>query len=139
MAAPKPRQAETFPQAIPRLNRESIAAFNRGDAATCAGFYAEDATLLLPDRPPVKGRKAIQACLEEISASGVELVPVKPIEIISSGDMGCVAGTYLFQTPSEGGAAGTGTGKYVTVFRQQGDSSWKAVIDSFFGDREPEA
>jgi uncharacterized protein (TIGR02246 family) len=121
------------------LNRDSIAAFNRGDVAACAGFYAEDATLLLPDRPPVKGRKAIEEALKAYAASGVELMPVEPVEIVSSDDLGCCAGTYRFQAPGEHGAPVTGTGKFVTVFRQQRDGSWKAVIDSFFGDTEPES
>ena len=81
MAAPKPRQAEKFRQAISRLNLESIAAFNRGEAAACAGFYAEDATMLLPHRPPIKGRKAIEDCLRDYAASGVKLMPVEPAEI----------------------------------------------------------
>jgi uncharacterized protein (TIGR02246 family) len=138
MATPNPRQAETFQQAIPRLNLESIAAFNRGDVVTCAGFYAEDATLLLADRPAIKGRKAIEACLKGFAESGVKLMPVEPIEIRASGDMGCCAGTYLFQQPSESGAAVTAAGKFVTVFRQQRDGSWKAVVDSFFADMESE-
>ncbi len=138
MARSDPHQAETFRQAIPRLNLESIEAFNRGDAATCAGFYAEEATLFLADRPPVKGRKAIEACLKELAESGVKLMPIEGGEIVSSGDLGCCAGTYLFQTPSESGAAVTGTGKFVTVFKQQRDGSWKAVVDSFFANTEPE-
>lgn len=58
MAVPKPRQAETFRTEISRLNHQSVAAFNGGDMSACAGFYADDATMLLPDRPPVKGRAA---------------------------------------------------------------------------------
>ena len=61
MATPNPRQAETFQQAIPRLNLENISAFNHGDIVACAGVYAEDATLLLPDRPVIKNRKVIDA------------------------------------------------------------------------------
>lgn len=130
---------DSFRRVIARLNRDSIAAFNRGDVAACAGFYAEDATLLLPDRPPVKGRKAIEDRLKEYAASGVKLMPVESVEIVSSADLGCCAGTYRFQAPSEAGAAATGAGKFVTVFRRQRDGSWKAVIDSFFADTEPES
>jgi ketosteroid isomerase-like protein len=32
----------------------------------------------------------------------------------------------------------TGTGKFITVLRRQADGSWKAIIDSFFGDTIPE-
>ena len=137
MAAPGERYMASFEQAVARLNRESIDAFNRGDVAICAGFYTEDATMLLPDRPPVKGRKAIEDCLRDYAASGLKLMPVEPIEIVSSGDIGCCAGTYSFQAPSERGAAVNEAGKFVTVLRRQPDGSWKAVIDSFFGDTKP--
>lgn len=139
MAIPNPQHAETFQQAFPRLIPAGIAAFNRGDVATCARFYDEDATLLLPDRPVIKGRKDIEAYLKGFAGSGIKLTPVEAVEIVSSGDIGCCAGTYLYQTPCESGATGTGAGKFVTVFRRQSDGSWKAVIDSFFGDAEPES
>jgi ketosteroid isomerase-like protein len=100
MAEPGYQGTTTFEQEIARLNRESVAAFNRGDVAVCAGFYAEDATMLLPERPPVRGRMAIEDCLTEYAASGVRLMPVEPIEIVSGGDIGCCAGTYLFEARS---------------------------------------
>jgi demethylmenaquinone methyltransferase/2-methoxy-6-polyprenyl-1,4-benzoquinol methylase len=138
MASPNPQQSETFPQAFSRLNAASIATFNSGDVATCARFYDEDATLFLPDRAVIKGRKDIEAYLIGFAESGIKLTPGEPVEIVSSGDIGCCAGTYRYQTPCEGGATRTGAGKFVTVFRRQPDGSWKAVIDSFFGDAEPE-
>lgn len=71
MAVLKPRQAETFHTEVSRLNHESIAAFNRGDVSGCASLYAEDATMLLPDQPPIKGRTAIREFLEGLSAGTI--------------------------------------------------------------------
>ena len=56
----------------------------------------------------------------------------------SSGAMGCCAGIYRFQSPSECGETVTEVGKFITVFRRQQDGSWKAVIDSFFWDAKCE-
>lgn len=136
MAVPKLRQTETFQTEISHLNHESIAAFNRDDISACAGFYAEDATMLLPDQPPIKGRTAIREFLEGFSASGVKLMPIEPAAIVSGGDLGCCAGTYAFQFSPEQGESVAGKGKFVTVFHQQRDGSWKAVIDSFFADTD---
>ena len=72
-----------------------MTAFNRGDVATCARFYDEDATLFLPDRLVIKGRNDIEAYLMGLADSGIKLTPV---EIVSIGDMGCCAGTYHYQT-----------------------------------------
>jgi ketosteroid isomerase-like protein len=116
------------------LNAAVTEAFNRGDVRTCAGFYAEDATLFLSDRPPVRGRAAIEAALGEYAATGAKLSPVEPVEIKSSGDMGVCAGTYVFETPSENGKPVEQRGKFVTVFMRQPDGSWKAMIDSLLGD-----
>lgn len=138
MASAGEMKAASFEQTVARLNRESIKAFNRGDVAACAGFYAEDAAMFLADRPPVKGRKGIEECLQAYAASGLRLMPVEPSEIVSSGDIGYCAGTYRFEAPSEGGAVVTGAGKFVTVLRRQSDGSWKAVIDSFFADVKPD-
>jgi ketosteroid isomerase-like protein len=125
---------ETFEQAFVKLNADATDAFNRGAVKTCAGFYSEDATLFLSDRPPVRGRTAIETVLQEIANAGAKLVPVEPLEIRSSGDMGVCAGTYVFEMPRAGGAPVKQRGKFVTVFMRQTDGSWKAVIDSFIGD-----
>jgi ketosteroid isomerase-like protein len=125
---------ETFEQAFPKLNAVVTEAFNRGDVTTCAGFYSEDATLFLSDRPPVRGRAVIEAALGEYASSGAKLSPVDPIEIRSSGDMGVCAGTYVFEVPNENGAPVEQRGKFVTIFMRQPDGSWKAVIDSLLSD-----
>ena len=125
---------ETFEQAFVKLNAEVTEAFNRGAVTTCAGFYSEDATLFLSDRPPVKGQAAIEAVLQEFASAGAKLGPVEPLEIRSSGDMGVCAGTYVFEMPSEGGVSVAQRGKFVTVFMRQPDGDWKAVIDSLLDD-----
>lgn len=127
-------KSETFEQAFSQLNAVVTEAFNRGDVETCAGFYSEDATLFLSDRPPVKGRAAIESALGEYASAGVRLVPVDPLEIRSSGNMGVCAGTYVFEVSNENGAPAEQRGKFVTVFMRQPDGSWKAVIDSLLSD-----
>jgi ketosteroid isomerase-like protein len=47
--------------AIQKLNDEWTAAFNKGDSATVAAMYAEDAYVLPPGTDIVKGRAAIEA------------------------------------------------------------------------------
>ena len=137
MAASTKRQAEPFEEAIARLNVESVAAFNRGDIAACAGFYEEDATMLLPDRPPVRGRAAIADCLRGFAAAGMTLMPVEPVAVVSGGGIGCCAGLHRFASAAGGGNSAAQAGKFVTVLRRQRDGSWKAVIDSLFADAAP--
>jgi ketosteroid isomerase-like protein len=128
------QQPETFEQAFEKLNTKVIEAFNSSDIKTCVESYTEDATLLLADRPPIKGWKAIEAALQEYADAGAKLLPVEQLETRSSGDMGVCVGTYAFEMPLEGSAPVKQRGKFVTVFMRQSDGSWKAVIDSLLGD-----
>ncbi len=125
---------ETFERAFLQLNAIVTETFNRGDISTCAGFYAEDATPFLSGRPPVRGRAAIQATLEKYASAGAQLVPLAPLEIRSSGEMGVCGGTYVFKVPNENGMSVEERGKFVTVFMRQPDGSWKTVIGSPLGD-----
>lgn len=136
MAAPTGPQSKAFRSEIARLNQASVAAFNRGDMAACAGFYGEDATMLVPARPPIEGRAAIRDYLEGMSASGVTMLPANPSTILSNGDLGCCAGTYAFRQPAGRGMAQAATGKFVTVVRRAPDGSWKVAVDCFFADIE---
>lgn len=134
MAVPMPREPETLEQAMTTLKAEITEALNRGDAEACQAFYADDATVLVPDLPPVKGRDAIKSLLEDYAAAGTKLASIEPLEVSSSGDLGYCAGTYRFDTPAEDGSTLKETGKFVSVFRLQADGSWKAVIDSMIRD-----
>ena len=125
---------ESFERALARLNAEVREAFNRGDVQRCVAAYAEDAILLLADREPVEGRKAIESYLRELAGSGAKLVSIDPIAIRSAAGMGCCAGTYEFVAPSMSGERISRRGKFVTVFMRQADGSWKAVVDTLLGE-----
>lgn len=126
---------ETLEQQIDKLNADSTAAFNRDDTKACAEFYAVDATLLLVDRPPIKGRGAIEAVFKGFAASGAKLVSVDPVETRSSGDLGYSAGTYQLEKTAPDGSITKEFGKFLTVFERRSGVSWKAVVESLIGDR----
>lgn len=128
------QESETFEQAFAKLNIDITDAFNRGDITTCASSYSENAILFVTDRPPIKGRRAIEIVLREYVDAGVKLVRVEPLKIKSNGDMGVCAGTYLFEISAEDGTPEQQFGKFVTVFMRQSDGAWKAVIDSLLPD-----
>ncbi len=137
LGIPMEQQPESFEQVFEKLNAKVTEAFNSGDIRTCVESYSDDAILFLADRPPVKGRKAIEAALQEYVDAGAKLLPVEQLQIRSSGDIGVCAGTYVFEMPRKsGGATIKQVGKFVTVFARQSDGSWKAVIDSLLGDTE---
>lgn len=137
MAVPMPKAPatpQTLEQVMPSLTAAFIEAFNRGDVEAFRKYCVADASMLMPDRPPIKGREAIEALLREYADAKTKILDVEPIEIDSSHDLGYCTGTFLMETPSEGGAAVTQTGKFVTLYRLQADGSWKVIVDSLIGD-----
>ena len=125
---------DDFKRAMKRLIAQSIEAFNQGDAAACANLYVDDAIVLLPDRAPVKGRKAIQAHLDEHMKAGAKLSSIDPIEMNASADLGYCIGTYRFEMSPADVSSTDETGKFVTVLKRQADGTWKAVVDSLIRD-----
>ena len=134
MAAPMPREPDTFEQAMATLRTDILDAFNRGDVKACTAFCTDDATLLLPDRQPIRGREAIEAALREYATAGTKLASVYPIEVGFSGDLGYYVGACQLDTPADDGSTMKETGKFVSVLRLQPDGSWKAVVDSLIRD-----
>lgn len=113
------------------------AAYNRGDDAAVAAFYAEDGIRMPPNAPAVEGRQAIQ---EQIAASremGAAQVRLGTDEMMTSGDMGFARGTYAIIDP-EGNEVDKG--KWMQVGKKIGDR-WYAYRDIWNSDNplpEPE-
>src|SRR5262245_12467967 len=67
-------------------------AYNSGDVQSVAGQYAEDALLLPPNAPAVRGRAAIEKFwakdMADSKAPGVNFVINYPTEVGVSGNMG---------------------------------------------------
>ena len=52
--------AQSLQDTVARLRADYVAAFNAGDAARLASFYAEDAVYMSPSAERVEGRSAIE-------------------------------------------------------------------------------
>jgi uncharacterized protein (TIGR02246 family) len=128
-------QGKTDPT-LDKLAREFEAAFNAQDAAKLAAMYAEDAILMPPNHPMVKGRAAIEAFFKQDFKQGVTGVQLKPMESAVSDTQGFEAGTAVVTIKRTGGANVTDHGKYVVVFKRVG-SDWKIAYDAFNSDQAP--
>ena len=123
---------------LDKVTSELVAAFNAEDAARAALVYAEDAVLMPPNMPMVKGRTAIEAHFAKEFAATDMTLHLKPIASTIEGSQGFGIGTSAF-TLKRGGASPsvTGgtveTGKYVLVFKQVG-TDWKIAYDIFNSD-----
>jgi uncharacterized protein (TIGR02246 family) len=112
------------------------------DAATkdvdkFVAYYADDASVLLPNAPIITGKENIKNALKPLLSDpnfSLTFSSTKQ-DVAKSGDLGYTIGTYNM-TMSGGKDKGpiTEKGKYTTIFRKQADGSWKAVADMLNSD-----
>jgi uncharacterized protein (TIGR02246 family) len=118
--------------AIEKLNESFLAAFDKGDIATVAEMYAEDAFLLPAGSPMLRGRSAIKSFWEKATESVGNMklvtVDVKPL----SADAAREVGTFSLRT--KGSQPQEVTGKYVVIWQKAG-SGWKLATDIWNADK----
>jgi uncharacterized protein (TIGR02246 family) len=119
----------TMPQdkaTIQKLIDAFAEAFNRGDTASMATMYTEDAYLLPPQTDIMRGRAAIQqfwqAASEQIGDMKLTIVDVEPLGSDAAREIGTVTAKTKGQPQQEV------VGKYVVVWRKVGND-WKLATD----------
>jgi ketosteroid isomerase-like protein len=123
LAAPAAAQDKAT---IQKHNDAFAAAFNKGDYATVAGMYAEDATLLPPGAEMVKGRAGIQAFWTK-AGEGVTDAKLTAVEVTPLGGAWArEIGTFSLKTKAS--PPQELTGKYVVIWQKAGDD-WKLATD----------
>src|SRR5262245_13017262 len=102
------------------------------NASALAAFYAEDATLLPPGSPLIKGRSNILAFWERFLGAGAGEPKLHTVSVESSGELAYEIGTYDATLPKpDGTGTETSSGKYLVVWKHMADGSLKIVADMF--------
>jgi len=118
------------------LSREwAKAALNR-DAEKTISYWSDDAVIISPDVPVIKGYDAIRKMVEESLINPDFEIYWEPKEafVSSSGDLGYVLGlNYVGDVDSLGNKIKV-FGNSVEIWKKQDDGSWKTVVDIFNGD-----
>jgi uncharacterized protein (TIGR02246 family) len=115
---------------IDAVSKASEQANLKGDVATAAGYYTEDAVMLVPNMPVVKGRAEIEKTMKAWMQSETKLkeITFTTTSVEGEGDYAVQLGRY-FQTFETAGKVSADTGKFVTVWKKQADGSWKMAYD----------
>ena len=104
---------------------------NRKDAAGLAGLYAEDATLLPPGMPAIKGRQNIQKFFEGFFAAGASDARLWPVDVAGFGDMAFEIGAFEATLPVPQGGTARTEGKYLVVWKRRQDGTIQLLVDMF--------
>jgi ketosteroid isomerase-like protein len=95
-------------------------------------YYAEDATVLASNIPPIHGRAAIQAVMESFPPMSEFKADI--VDLDGRGDLAYVRGNYIMTLAPPGGPAVTDKGKYIEVWKKGADGTWKVSYDSWTSD-----
>lgn len=116
-------------QAIETANARFDSAAVKGDTAALAGFYADDAVLMMSNEPAARGHAPIA---KSFAAMGMKMSEFKLTtqDVIVSGDYAIETGSYaLAGTPPKAAKPVHDVGKYLVVWKKQADGSYKILRD----------
>ena len=135
-SAPKAADPVAEADAVMRTSREWSQVAASGDLEATLTYWAEDAVMMAPGQPPIRGRSAIRAFLESTTDIPGFTVRWEPLEahVSESGDMAYLLERNEFSFLDSTGARVTESNKAVTIWRKQEDGSWKNVVDTWNAD-----
>ena len=122
-------------QEMQKMADEWQAAFNKGDAATVANFYKDDATVFPPGGDMVKGKQAIQSLWTE-AAKGIQIASFKVTDVRSLGPNTAREQGYA-TVKTKGDNPQEMLGKYVVIWEKV-DGKWKLDSDIWNMNAQPE-
>jgi ketosteroid isomerase-like protein len=100
-------------------------------------YYAEDASMFPPNAAVVTGSEARRKAWTQLF-SPAELAfsnKATKVEVAKSGDLAYEIGTFEEAFKDASGKPVNVVGKYVVVWKKQGDGQWKAIVDIFNTDQ----
>lgn len=118
----------TLPPELDRVLRDYEQGWKAGDAAALAALFTEDGFVLQPNRPPVRGRTAIQAAYTGASGGDLRL---RALAYAVDGNVGYLIGAYAY------GDAPGDVGKFTLTLRRGGDGRWLIMSDMDNGNAPP--
>lgn len=116
-------------KALAKLDDDWSAAAATRDAKRVASFYAEDAIAYPPNEPVAVGRAAAEKVWAAYFAEPTYRISWKTTHAEVTGAVGYTSGTYEDSFKGPDGKMVNGKGKYLCVWKKQGDGTWKAIHD----------
>ena len=115
----------TVRDSIEATLRAFVESLNGGDASGVAAHYTADAALLPPNAARIDGREGIQGVWQRLIDADVRDVALTTQEVDVFGDVANEVGAISATAPSEDGGRVQWAGKYVAVWKREGDGTWR--------------
>jgi ketosteroid isomerase-like protein len=122
--------------AVRAADQEWLRVFAAKDLEKSVAFCTDDGSVLAPNVPIATGKEAIRKLFSGFFALpnlNISWQPAK-VQVAKSGELGYTSGTYQMSFNDASGKLISDRGKYVTVWKRQGDGSWKVLLDIFNSD-----
>jgi uncharacterized protein (TIGR02246 family) len=122
------RQADV--REIEAILRRIEAAENAGDSSEIAVMLADDAVIMVPNRPVQEGKNACTRFVADVMAGRLEQfdrhIVYVSAEVRVIEDCGFDRGSFTFTVaPRSGGESSRENGKYLFLYSRAVDGSWK--------------
>jgi ketosteroid isomerase-like protein len=107
------------------------------DVGKVTSYYADDATMLMPNAPALHGISAIKSAFTGVMQDKNFSLSFTGEKAEVVGNLGYTQGNYTMTMTDQKGNPATDKGKYLTVWKKQADGGWKAVEDMINTDMPP--
>ncbi len=150
------QKPETPAETASRIERESAAArtaieaqnarfaqfMAAGEADSMASMYTEDADVLAPNAPPVRGREAISGMFSGMGGTGSFTLTLTTESVVANGPHAIESGRYTMTfapgpDSPPGMTASADTGKYLAHWRND-DGQWRMAHDMWSSNLPPQ-
>jgi uncharacterized protein (TIGR02246 family) len=114
-------------QAIEDAMTKYVDAVKRGDPAAIAAAHTDDAIVVMPSGPPMKGRSGVsEGFAKMLAASSVKELRSSNVDRTVTGDVAVETGSFaVTMQPRAIGQEVTDKGQYMVVWQRQTDGSWR--------------
>lgn len=125
--------------AIRAADASWLKAFTAKDLETSVAFLDDYGSMLAPNAPIVKGKKAVT----KLIVAGFALKDYKPswrpdnAGLARSGELGYTSSKYKVSFKGASGKAILEKGKYLIVWKKRQDGAWKVIFDMNNSDLPP--
>ncbi len=127
---------KTEGEKLMQISREWSRSASTDSVEKTLSYWADDAIVMSPGQPQLKGKKAIREMVEgsfKIPGFKISWEPIS-VSIAKSGDMAYMIEKNQITMNDSLGNPITENNKSVTVWRKDPDGSWKNVVDMWNAD-----